>query len=106
MATCDPSHSRSAYSCFLGFDCCISFAGPEEVILDTEVGNKACAQFATHSTPACVTMKDGYFYLSLGDGAAFTTVDPGDLGHNPCGDTAPYVGGFRSQVRIRTPVAV
>jgi hypothetical protein len=27
--------------------------GPEEVLLDTEVGNKACAQFATHSVPAC-----------------------------------------------------
>lgn len=35
------------------------------------------------------------FFVSLGDGAAFTTVDFGDLGDNPCDDTFPYIGAFR-----------
>lgn len=72
--------------------------GPEEVLLDTQGNNRACVQFATHSTPASVVKgTDDYFYISFGDGAAFTTVDPGDLGNNPCADTPPYTGAFRSQ---------
>jgi glucose/arabinose dehydrogenase len=72
--------------------------GPEEVLLDTEANSMACVQFATHSIPACVVKgADGYFYISFGDGAAFTTVDPGDLGHNPCQDNVGYEGAFRSQ---------
>ena len=74
-----------------------SVVGQEEVLFDTEPGNRACVQFSTHSTPACVVKHNGAFYISLGDGAAFTTIDPGDLGQNECGDTPPFTGAFRSQ---------
>lgn len=40
---------------------------------------------------------DGEIKVAWGDGAAFTTVDSGQLGANPCNDTAPYTGAFRSQ---------
>jgi hypothetical protein len=47
-----------------------SVAGQEEVLFDTEAGNKACVQFSTHSGPACVIKHNGSFFISLGDGAA------------------------------------
>ena len=73
-------------------------AGPEEVLLDTEPAQKACVQFSTHSTPSGLAKgADGYFYLSFGDGAGFASVDPGDLGHNPCGDADGLSGAFRAQ---------
>lgn len=82
-------------------------AADEEVILDTETatltdmdGNvvaNGCSQFSTHSVPVAVVELDGYFYTSLGDGAAFTLVDGGQLGTNPCNDNPGYLGAFRSQ---------
>ena len=44
-----------------------------------------------------VTELDGYFFISLGDGAGFTLVDAGQLGNNPCADVVPYLGAFRCQ---------
>lgn len=72
--------------------------GPQQVLLDTAVGNKACVQFSTHSAPTTVLKGgDGYFYLAFGDGAGFTMVDAGQLGLNPCGDNPGYMGAYRSQ---------
>ena len=81
--------------------------GQEEVLFDTESPlpgaapgtHSACVQFSTHSTPVCVIKRasDGAFFISLGDGAAFTTCDTGTLGGNPCHDEAPFTGAFRSQ---------
>lgn len=76
-------------------------AGAEERILDTQNMQHACAQFSTHSVPACVVKRGDDFIVSLGDGAGFTTVDAGNLGHNPCGDSADYPGAFRAQDAAR-----
>lgn len=55
-----------------------AIAGPEERLLDTEIGNKACVQFSTHSAPSNVQLgPDGSYYLSFGDGAGFTMVRDG-----------------------------
>jgi hypothetical protein len=81
-------------------------AGQEQVLFDSEFGgaaggfssqNKACGQFSTHSVPAGLAMLNDDFYISLGDGAAFTMLDFGELGLNPCGDADAFKGAFRSQ---------
>lgn len=78
--------------------------GEEDVMLDTETQNEAgaplaCVQFSTHGTPAGMAKNsdDGYIFVSLGDGAGFASVDPGDLGENPCHDADGLSGAFRSQ---------
>ena len=55
------------------------------------------AEFSTHSVTGPIVGPDGEIKVAWGDGAAFTTVDSGQLGANPCNDTAPYTGAFRSQ---------
>ena len=59
----------------------------------------ACVQFSTHSTPTdIVKMGGNSFAIALGDGAAFTGLDVGNLGmNNPCQDNAPFLGAYRCQ---------
>ncbi len=82
-------------------------SGPEQRLVDTQIGGadgrRACATFSTHSIPACIVKSPitNTFYISMGDGAGFTTVDAGNLGHNLCGDDAAYEGAFRAQNPMR-----
>ena len=85
--------------------------GPEQVLIDTQLtdahGRNGCVQFSTHSTPASIIASgDGGFYVSFGDGAAFTMPDYGQLGtsitppvsnQGGCKDNSPYLGAFRAQ---------
>ena len=81
--------------------------GGEQILVDMQRGDiqgrRACATFSTHSIPSCV-VKDhtsGDFFISVGDGAGFTTVDAGNLGHNLCNDDQSYQGAFRAQNPMR-----
>ena len=57
---------------------------------------RACVQFSTHSTPTDIVKFKNGFAIALGDGAAFTGLDTGNLGTgNPCQDTPPYTGAYR-----------
>lgn len=49
--------------------------------------------------PACIVKNEssGDFFISLGDGAGFSSVDDGNHGDNPCGDTPGFSGAFRAQ---------
>ncbi len=89
--------------------------GPEQVLI-----NDWCQQFPSHSVGTLLFGRDGYLYVSGGDGASFNNVDYGQYGAtyagdqaNPCGDppgsvgtalTAPNAqgGALRSQ-SIRRP---
>ena len=76
--------------------------GPEHRILDTQINKMACAQFSTHSIPACVVKgAAGDFFVSFGDGAGFSSVDNGNHGHNPCSDNPGYEGVYRAQDPVR-----
>lgn len=75
--------------------------GPEEVVVDGDASPPGhpghfCVQFSTHSV-ASPMLHNGKIHVEWGDGAAFAMVDAGFLGHNPCNDTAPFLGAFRSQ---------
>lgn len=66
--------------------------GPEEVVVEG-ANHGYCCQFSTHSVASPVFNDvDSKIYVEWGDGAAFALVDAGELGHNPCNDTAPYLG--------------
>ena len=77
------------------------------LLLLRPAGRSACVQFSTHSTPTCIIASgDGAFYVSMGDGAAFTMPDFGELGttagpppvnQGGCNDNYPYLGAFRCQ---------
>jgi hypothetical protein len=73
-------------------------SGDEQILID---GNKPvfeayCVQFSTHAVTSVVEL-GGLLYVAFGDGAAFTTVDVGQLGNNPCGDHPGFLGAFRCQ---------
>ncbi|MGH8834448.1 MAG: PQQ-dependent sugar dehydrogenase, partial [Actinomycetes bacterium] len=68
--------------------------GSEQVLI-----NDWCQQFPSHSIGTLLFGRDGYLYVSSGDGASFNTVDYGQLGAthpgdqaNPCGDPPGAVG--------------
>lgn len=69
--------------------------GPAQVIM--EGGDKACAQFSTHSTTCIIVGPDNFLYAAVGDGAAFTAPDIGQMGDNPCRDDSGFTGAFRVQ---------
>lgn len=71
--------------------------GPEEVIVNGDVGSMLCGQFSTHSITNIIVGPDGFLYWSAGDGAAFTAPDGGQMGANPCDDDPGYQGAFRVQ---------
>lgn len=72
--------------------------GPMQIIMEGSDGNKACAQFSTHSTTCIIAAPDGkHLFAAVGDGAAFTAPDVGQMGDNPCGDDPGYQGAFRVQ---------
>jgi glucose/arabinose dehydrogenase len=68
--------------------------GSEQVLI-----NDWCQQFPSHSVGTLVFGRDGYLYVSGGDGASFNNVDYGQYGAtyaggqaNPCGDPPGAVG--------------
>ncbi len=68
--------------------------GPEQVLV-----NDWCQQFPSHSIGTLLFGRDGYLYVSGGDGASFNNVDYGQYGNtyagdkaNPCGDPPGAVG--------------
>lgn len=73
--------------------------GPEEVIFNGYDGNpmKYCAQFSTHSITNVLVGPDNYLYVAMGDGAAFTLPDFGQLGNHVCNDPEGFGGSMRSQ---------
>ena len=69
-------------------------SGPEQVLI-----NDWCQQFPSHSVGTLLFGRDGYLYVSGGDGASFNNVDYGQYGANyagdranPCGDPPGAVG--------------
>jgi glucose/arabinose dehydrogenase/PKD repeat protein len=68
--------------------------GTEQVLI-----NNWCQQFPSHSIGTLLFGRDGYLYVSGGDGASFNNVDYGQYGAtyagdqaNPCGDPPGAVG--------------
>ncbi|TDO69221.1 glucose/arabinose dehydrogenase [Kribbella sp. VKM Ac-2571] len=68
--------------------------GSEQVLI-----NDWCQQFPSHSVGTLLFGRDGYLYVSGGDGASFNNVDYGQYGAsyagdqaNPCGDPPGSVG--------------
>jgi glucose/arabinose dehydrogenase/PKD repeat protein len=68
--------------------------GNEQVLI-----NDWCQQFPSHSIGTLLFGRDGYLYVSGGDGASFNNVDYGQYGAfypgdraNPCGDPPGAVG--------------
>ncbi|WP_132152775.1 PQQ-dependent sugar dehydrogenase [Kribbella antiqua] len=68
--------------------------GPEQVLI-----NDWCQQYPSHSVGTLLFGRDGYLYVSGGDGASFNNVDYGQYGAtyagdkaNPCGDPPGAVG--------------
>jgi glucose/arabinose dehydrogenase/PKD repeat protein len=68
--------------------------GPEQVLI-----NDWCQQFPSHSIGTLLFGRDGYLYVTGGDGASFNNVDYGQYGNtyagdkaNPCGDPPGAVG--------------
>jgi glucose/arabinose dehydrogenase/PKD repeat protein len=68
--------------------------GSEQVLV-----NDWCQQFPSHSIGTLLFGRDGYLYVSGGDGASFNNVDYGQYGAsyagdnaNPCGDPPGTVG--------------
>jgi glucose/arabinose dehydrogenase len=68
--------------------------GTEQVLI-----NDWCQQFPSHSLGTLLFGRDGYLYVSGGDGASFNNVDYGQYGNNytadranPCGDPPGSVG--------------
>ena len=68
--------------------------GSEQVLI-----NDWCQQFPSHSIGTLLFGRDGYLYVSGGDGASFNNVDYGQYGANyagdqanPCGDPPSAVG--------------
>jgi glucose/arabinose dehydrogenase/PKD repeat protein len=68
--------------------------GSEQVLI-----NDWCQQFPSHSIGTLLFGRDGYLYVSGGDGASFNNVDYGQFGANyagdmanPCGDPPGTVG--------------
>ncbi|HEV8278265.1 MAG TPA: PQQ-dependent sugar dehydrogenase [Streptosporangiaceae bacterium] len=68
--------------------------GSEQVLI-----NNWCQQFPSHSIGTLLFGRDGYLYVSGGDGASFNNVDYGQYGAtyagdqaNPCGDPPGAVG--------------
>ncbi|MGW6195321.1 PQQ-dependent sugar dehydrogenase [Kribbella sp. NPDC055110] len=68
--------------------------GSEQVLI-----NDWCQQFPSHSIGTLLFGRDGYLYVSGGDGASFNNVDYGQYGANyagdqanPCGDPPGSVG--------------
>ena len=68
--------------------------GSEQVLI-----NDWCQQFPSHSIGTLMFGRDGYLYVSAGDGASFNNVDYGQYGAtyagdqaNPCGDPPGQVG--------------
>jgi glucose/arabinose dehydrogenase len=68
--------------------------GTEQVLI-----NDWCQQFPSHSIGTLLFGRDGYLYVSGGDGASFNNVDYGQYGNtyagdraNPCGDPPGAVG--------------
>jgi glucose/arabinose dehydrogenase len=68
--------------------------GSEQVLI-----NDWCQQFPSHSIGTLLFGRDGYLYVSGGDGASFNNVDYGQYGAayagdraNPCGDPPGGVG--------------
>jgi hypothetical protein len=73
--------------------------GPEEVIINGYDGDplQYCAQFPTHSMTNVLVGPDNFLYVGLGDGAAYTLPDFGQLGNHVCNDREGFGGSFRSQ---------
>jgi glucose/arabinose dehydrogenase len=68
--------------------------GTEQVLI-----NDWCQQFPSHSIGTLLFGRDGYLYVTGGDGASFNNVDYGQYGNtyagdqaNPCGDPPAAVG--------------
>ena len=68
--------------------------GSEQVLI-----NDWCQQFPSHSVGTLLFGRDGYLYVTGGDGASFNNVDYGQYGANyagdqanPCGDPPGAVG--------------
>jgi glucose/arabinose dehydrogenase len=68
--------------------------GTEQVLI-----NDWCQQFPSHSIGTLLFGRDGYLYVTGGDGASFNNVDYGQYGNtyagdqaNPCGDPPGTVG--------------
>jgi glucose/arabinose dehydrogenase len=68
--------------------------GSEQVLV-----NDWCQQFPSHSIGTLLFGRDGYLYVTGGDGASFNNVDYGQYGNtyagdqaNPCGDPPGAVG--------------
>ena len=68
--------------------------GSEQVLI-----NDWCQQFPSHSVGTLLFGRDGYLYVTGGDGASFNNVDYGQYGDNyagdranPCGDPPGAVG--------------
>ena len=68
--------------------------GTEQVLI-----NDWCQQYPSHSIGTLLFGRDGYLYVSSGDGASFNNVDYGQYGAtypgdraNPCGDPPGAVG--------------
>jgi glucose/arabinose dehydrogenase/PKD repeat protein len=68
--------------------------GPEQVLI-----NDWCQQFPSHSIGTLLFGRDGYLYVTGGDGASFNNVDYGQYGNtyaddkaNPCGDPPGAAG--------------
>ena len=61
--------------------------GSEQVLV-----NDWCQQFPSHSVGTLLFGRDGYLYVSGGDGASFNNVDYGQYGANYAGDRANPCG--------------
>ncbi len=68
--------------------------GSEQVLI-----NDWCQQYPSHSVGTLLFGRDGYLYITGGDGASFNNVDYGQYGNtyagdqaNPCGDPPGAVG--------------
>src|SRR3954469_1808372 len=61
--------------------------GTEQILI-----NDWCQQFPSHSIGSLVFGRDGYLYVSGGDGASFNNVDYGQYGANYAGDKANPCG--------------
>jgi glucose/arabinose dehydrogenase len=62
-------------------------SGPEQVLI-----SDWCQQFPSHSIGTLLFGRDGYLYVSGGDGASFNNVDYGQYGANYAGDQANPCG--------------
>ena len=77
--------------------------GSEQVLI-----NDWCQQFPSHSVGTLLFGRDGYLYVTGGDGASFNNVDYGQYGAtyagdqaNPCGDPPGAVGTRAEPTRCR-----